>query len=346
MKVLLTCSNRHPGVKRHLIQLNNVFQNKTIFAPVEELFSLLPDYRRIKKGLPGIKNALRKIVKVKVSKKILDFGDNIIMGSWIPIYSDIINILNKKGIKPSILWCSTLGQSEMTWKIELEPFNKILGLLKKGKIKYLLVPEKTYESLSHIKSVKYLPHPIDLSIPMSDNDVELNGKNVDLFFKFRPGKNALQQMLSQRFTTTKFNLHTNIKDNTILDIAKNLNIHLTHHSWLPDRQYYALIEAMDVSLQVTWTESFNYAVCERMILGVPTLVSPEIFLISNDNLLRKYLTVETPDSPRAIAKKIDFLINNKNLRSEIAKKAEERVEEIAHRYNREIKEQLYNLFGL
>ncbi|MCK4575937.1 glycosyltransferase [candidate division WOR-3 bacterium] len=344
MKILLTCSNDHPGVRSHLLQLKNVTVPRTVFYPIEELISIYPDYKRVRVKIPGVKGVLKRLSILKLSTKLKSFGDNVILGSWKPYYSVIIEKLNKLKIKPSILWCSTVGQSEMSWVIELERLKRILELLKKGAIRYLLVPEKTYRSLSHIDNVKYFPHPVNLETPLDYEEMELYGNNVDLFFKFRPGKNALQQMLTPKYTKTKFHLHTNIKDKTVLDIAKKLNLSFIHHSWLPGKKYFGLIKNMDMSLQVTWTESFNYAVCERMIIGIPTLVSSEVFLISKDKFLKRYLVVETPDSPIAIAQKIDFLFDNKNLMTEIVERSYERITKVAERYNKEIKDQLKNLF--
>lgn len=344
MKILLTCSNDHPGVKTHFLELQKLTHPNTHFYPIEELVSSYPDYKKINIKIPKVKGILKRVSILKISKELKNFGNNIILGSWRPYYSELINKLCKLNITPSILWCSTLGQSEMTWGIELNPLNEILDLLKKRKIRYLLVPEKTYVSLSHINNVQYLPHPIDISIPSSTDTMELEGNNIDLFFQFRPGKNALQQMLAQRYTKTKFHLHTNIKDKIILDIAKKLNLSFLHHSWLPAKKYYGLVKNMDMSLQVTWTESFNYAVCERMTIGIPTLVSSEVFLISKDKFLKRYLVVETPDSPIAIAQKIDFLFDNKNLMTEIVERSYERITEVAQRYNNEIKDQLKELF--
>ncbi len=345
MKLLLTCSNEHPGVKTHLLQLKKVWGNNSVFYPVEELVTFYPDYRKTKIKVPKVKSLLKTISRLRFSRKCLDFGDNIILGSWKVYYSEIIKKLNKLGIRPSILWCSTLGQSEMTWKAELEPLNKIFELLKKGAIRYLLVPEKTYESLRFINNVEYLPHPLDLSTPLKFKEINLWGKNIDLFMEARPGKNVLQQLAAQKYTKSAFRLHTNIRNDTVLSIARKLNLSFIQYPWLAEKEYYGLIKAMDLSLQVTWTESFNYAVCERMILGIPTLVSSEIFLVSKDAFLKKYLVVKTPDSPSVIAKKIDFLFHNQSLRAEIKHRGKERVKTIGRRYNRMVRDQIKILFS-
>ena len=319
------------------------------FKPIESLISIFPDYQRIGKKVRGMRGLLKRIASLTISKSLFNY-DNIVIGSWKPYYLTIIGKLNKKGISPSILWCSTLGQTEMTWMIELSALNTILKLLAEGKIRHLFVPEKPFESLSHIPHVKYLPHPIRLRSLEEHRTANtsglkrLAGNNCDLFMKARPGKNVLQQMLAQRFAKTEYTLHTNIRNKEILGIAEKLRLSFTHHSWLPDNHYYDLISQMDLSLQVTWTESFNYAVCERFLLGVPVLVSRELFWVSRDQFLRKYLVVENCDSPKEIAKKIDFLLENRNLRSEIISCGRDVVKQTAKKYNEEILQQLEDCF--
>jgi glycosyltransferase involved in cell wall biosynthesis len=345
MGILLTCSNEHPGVRTHLLRLKNILLSEAAFESIENLIYFLPDYRKMGRNAPRIRGLLRRMAKLKISRKMLDYGDNIIIGSWKPYYRQIIDQLNKRGVKPSILWCSTLGQTEMTWMIELVPFNAILDMLGRGKIKHLFVPERTFESISHVKNVKYLPHPIDMSISWkATNGIELNGNNIDLFLQARPGKNVLQQMIAQRFAHARYTLHTNIKNHEIIEVAKKLKLSFTQHDWLPENHYYDLISKMDLSLQVTWTESFNYAVCERFLLGVPALVSRELFWVSREKLLKKYLVVEDCDSPREIAKRIDFLLNNRNLHGQIISKAREILGIMAKEYNRIILEQVRDCF--
>lgn len=345
MKILLTCSNKHPGVKTHLVRLKKILHNKANFFPIEELATTFPDFNAGNR----IFQVLRKLSKgasiLKIEKELLKYGNNIILGSWAPIYERLIFQLNKKGITPSFLWCSTVGQSEMSWMIELQPLKEIFRMLKKGRIKYLFVPEKTYRSICHIDRVKYLPHPITSGDEFEFEKWDIKGVNIDLFMKARPGKNVLQQMLSQHYSKTKFILHTNVDEKILIDLAKYFNVDFTLHSWLPEKFYFGLIKKMDLSLQVTWTESFNYAVNERMQLGVPPLVSPEILMVSEDRFLRKHLVIETPDSPIAIAERIDFLLENRNLRCEIIERGQERIREIAVRYNKEIMDQIESLFN-
>ena len=346
MKIILTCSRNHPGVREHLIQLKKAVLPQAVFTPIEDLVSVFPDPEKFSFKIPGYKRVFRKVKKVMISNSFNNYGDNIILGSWWQYYPEIIENLNKRGIHPSILWCSTIGQSEMTWMIEVRPIIKILDLLKKRKIKYLLVPEKTYESLSHIDNVMYLPHPVDIRVDFTNIEKKMEGKNVDLFLKARPGKNVLQQMIAQKYSELDYTLHTNVNTEEIINLARKLKLSFEHYSWLPENDYYSLIQNMDVSLQVTWTESFNYAVCERMLLGVPVLVSPEIFLINEDTFLSKFMIVKTPDSPKAIASKLDLLLDNENqnLREEIIRRQKERVKEIAKRYNGEVKETIGKLF--
>ncbi len=343
--MLLTCSRDHPGVTTHLQELSRVMDNGVEFHPIEEFVSPYGSWSMPGMGYKIGKRLLNRISKASISEEMFTFGHSIIIGSWKDYYDDVIRQLNKHKILPSILWCSTLGQSEMSWNAELNPLLGILRLLRERKIRYLLVPEKTYESFSYIEHVVCLPHPVSLEKSYERNQGHLDGVNIDLFVKARPGKNVLQQMVAQRYSKAHYMLHTNINEQRILDIAECLMIQLKKYPWLKEKEYETLIGAMDLSLQVTWTESFNYAVCERMMMGVPTLVSPEVFLVSGDPFLKELLVVDTPDSPVAIAKKIDFLINNRRIQDEIRERARERVFKIAQKYNTEIKEKMAGLFS-
>jgi glycosyltransferase involved in cell wall biosynthesis len=346
MKILLSCSNEHPGVRTHLLQLQKILPEKTVFCPLEDCISFLPNYRKMSKSLRGVRRAAKWISKMRISKRVAMFGNGIILGGWHPWYHEMIVALNKMNIRPCILWCSTIGQTEMTWKLELNRFLQILAFLKKGMVRYLFVPEKTFESIGHLENVEYLPHPISLKIcAKTEETVDKENKHVDLFMKVRPGKNALQQIIAKKYTNEAYELHTNIRDEVILSIAREFGIPFTGHSWLPEDEYFKLISQMDASLQVTWTESFNYAVCERMILGIPTLVSPEVFLIYDDEVLREHLVVERPDSPLAIGKKLEDILKGKALRKDISERGKQRVREVAERYNAKINDQMEHLFS-
>lgn len=345
MKILLSCSNNHPGVKTYFSHLEKIAYPICDFHPIENLISFFPDYDKYKALLRRGRRILRKMAKLTLSKELTSYGDNVILGGWRPIYAVIIKKLNKAGIRPSILWCSTLGQSEMTSYIELNPINTILDLLAEKRIGYFLVVRKTFQSFLHVDGVKQIGYPIALQKVMQFDHVELDGRNVDLFVKARPGKNVLQQMASEKHSRYPFTLHTNIRNETLLSIAQKMGISFHQYAWLPSPQYFGLIRTMNLSLQVTWTESFNYAVCERMALGVPTLVSPEVFLISEDKFLWKHLVVDTPDSPIAIARKMDKVFQSDKLRRELVLHGKQRIAKIANEYNDEIREQIEKTFS-
>ncbi|MEO0142035.1 MAG: hypothetical protein ABIL15_01605, partial [candidate division WOR-3 bacterium] len=92
------------------------------------------------------------------------------------------------------------------------------------------------------------------------------------------------------------------------------------------------------SLQVTFTESFSYAVCERMCLSVPTITSYDIDLISEDRFLSKYLCVEGLDTPTQIAERLKKIVGDDKLREELSIRCRERINKIAQENNRIVKE--------
>ncbi|MBA7542422.1 hypothetical protein ES705_34743 [subsurface metagenome] len=139
-------------------------------------------------------------------------------------------------------------------------------------------------------------------------------------------------------------LHINFDTEQFHGIIESISSQIVKHRWLPIEEYYSLISAMDISLQVTIGESFNYAVCERMALKVPVLTTPDIYLVSEDPFLAKYLCVSAPDTPSEISKAVKRIINSKNLRKEIGERCGERISEVAKYNNKIAIDQIRTLF--
>lgn len=296
-------------------------------VPLEELVSpsfLKPiDYKRI---IYRIGKRTKMIFSVK---NIMKYGDNIIFGTFGSVHEGIIKKLNKHGIKPSFMWCSTLGQMELT-PYEMRNFMRLVELRKKGYVNFLFLQHRLYNSVGHfVKEATLLPYSIDLSPYKVSEQIELPGINIDLFCRPRQGKNILNQIASFTMAGINGKLHINFETDFLSGIPNLLSKKIVYHKWIPDSMYYNFIAGMDLSLQVTIGESFNYVACERMCLGVPVLTTKDIYLVADDNFLAKYLCVEAPDTPTSIAARIKFLIDEDNLRKELAIKCKSRIENIA-----------------
>ena len=53
------------------------------------------------------------------------------------------------------------------------------------------------------------------------------------------------------------------------------------HPWLEREDFLALLSTMDISMQVSFTESFNIVSADATALNVPIVVSPEVYWASS-----------------------------------------------------------------
>jgi glycosyltransferase involved in cell wall biosynthesis len=228
---------------------------------------------------------------------------------------------------------------------EMRNFMRLVELRKKGYVKFLFLQRRLYNSIGHfVKEATFLPYSIDLSPYKATEQIELSGNNIDLFCRPRQGKNILNQMASFAMADIDGKLHINFKTDFLSGIPDILSNKIVYHKWLPDHLYYNLIAGMDLSLQITIGESFNYVACERMCLGVPVLTTKDIYFIADDDFLAKYLCVDAPDTPAIIAKMITYLIKNRELRNELAKRCKSRIANTAKQNNKEVVDVIMQYF--
>lgn len=329
MKLLLVSPHKAHGIESALQNLSVVsgaefkyFEDIIYYSPVFKNQILKKGYRKIQREIGSLNlNTLK------------GFSNNIILGGWDYPYNILTDKLNEIGIYPSVMWCSTIGQAEMT-STEIARFVELLQYIKAGKVRFLLLHRGLYETLNYINNVVFLPHTIDITRVKTTAPKKFEGLNADLFCSYRYGKNVITQILAGKLARTRPTIHINFNSPELQQIIQILNIKdVVSHSWIDDSEYWNFLAGMTLSLQVTHTESFNYAVCERMIIGIPALVTHNIWLVSEEPYLKQHLCVDSPDNPLDIANKIDLILTNKTLYKELGEKCKERVKKIAQNDN-------------
>jgi hypothetical protein len=343
-KLLLTAHRTCPGPMSALRNIKAVLEDKMdidVFAIEDLVFPIKGPNKVIQRQLGRVQNRLKMITL----ERLLPYGDNIIFAGFGPLTSRVLTGLSKKGIQPSVMWCSTLNQAEITHG-EVEMLTILINLLNSGKIKHLMAHRRIFESYGYfLKQAVFFPHPIDLKIFDAAKKQKLDGINLDLFCSPRLGKNILTQALACKISGLDVNLHINFDIGRYKQIIQSIGQKIVVHSWLPKNEYYGLISGMDMSLQVTFGESFNYAVAERMALSVPVLTTFDIYMVADDPFLNQYLCVNAIDTPKVIGASIKRILSDKKLRDELAKICRERIEQISLKNNQIVCDTLLSLFG-
>ena len=113
--------------------------------------------------------------------------------------------------------------------------------------------------------------------------------NIGCFGAVRPMKNHLMQAAAamefaqKTGKTLRFHINgTRVEGrgepvlHNLRNLFKLLPHELIEHPWLPHDLFIDLVRAMDIGVQVSFTETFNIVTADMITNGVPVVVSPEI----------------------------------------------------------------------
>lgn len=136
----------------------------------------------------------------------------------------------------------------------------------------------------------YLPNiyspsePVPTKFPQQDEAV-----NISCFGALRPMKNHFMQAISAMIFAQKVNrpLRFHINSERVEqrgeNVLKNLKFlfqgtphTLVEHPWYSHEEFLEVIANMDISMQVSFSETFNIVTADALYAGVPVVVSPEI----------------------------------------------------------------------
>lgn len=94
-------------------------------------------------------------------------------------------------------------------------------------------------------------------------------------------------------------------------VLKNLRLLFTHfpkhklieHPWRPHNEFLELIGKMDISMQVSFSETFNIITADAVSMGIPIVVSPEIKWVD-------YMSHANPNDTDSIVNKLNAAYGN------------------------------------
>jgi glycosyltransferase involved in cell wall biosynthesis len=273
MKILFTTCEFWPGVVTALSNIRLLI-NKA-YPEIETYFLKITDPRM---GFGPVK-------MVKEQKY-----DVIILGG----FDDNIKLLAMNAsprAKKVVMWCSPIVQSEISE--EISRLLEVLNLANSGVLDYIGIPVGTDASaLKNINSkVIHLPiyMNVDELLKHKTSFVKNNKFNISMFSAPNPRKNIIAQMLAIAPFKDKINLHVNFALNPnnrfYLEYGRMLfGSSFINHQWMDREGYLKKIQEMDLCMQVSLSESFNYVGAEHMAFGIPVIVSKSIpFSVDMEN---------------------------------------------------------------
>lgn len=247
-----------------------------------------------------------------INKVVTEFKPDIVIIEALWVIPSKFEILKK--IHPTVNWVVRLHSDTPFLAHEGPAIDWLHGYINQ-KIFIAVNSTKIENELKYIlptDSVLPLPNFYPLSNKIPTYQRSSNDLNIGCFGAIRPMKNHLMQAFAAiKFADTK-NLHLNfhINANRCEDkgepILKNLRAlfdnsthSLIEHSWKDHDQFLILISTMDISMQVSFSETFNIVSADAVSLNVPVVVSPEIFWVNS-------LFQTSPTSSKKIIQALNF----------------------------------------
>lgn len=282
----------------------------------------------IREKIPGSEVTFFKISQKGISFEVIkklktDCPDFLIIGGWDNQIRTISQNVNKQKTKIILMWCSPSCQIDLGG--EIPRFIELLENINSNMIDYIAIPcENDYRILSKI-SDRFLYFPIYMNFDdLENNRIEkpLKGNgilDVDMFCGPCPRKNIFAQILSILPFRDKIRLNLNYKKSTAgepyVNTLSSFSFNVNNYDWLSREDYLKILQSMDVGMQVSISESFNYVAAEHIYYKIPILCSSALPYMKSKEL--SPITIFSQENISEINTKFNNLINDISMQKEI-----------------------------
>lgn len=236
----------------------------------------------------------------------------VIFGSWSDAYRPLVRSLAKDGCRIAVYWTSSPGQTGMTG--ELAAFAR---LLEDPVIDHIWFPHRGYARAIGRRHSKCVWMPNVFPPPPRDLGRRPRRRRgpaqISLFYSPNEAarKNVWCTLLALTGLGRPYHLHLNGLSTRqpygrLLELLK---IPFTEHGWMERTEYEQTITEMDVGLQISMAESFNFVAADHILRGVPVLASAMVPVIADlPRAIRQRLVVNRPDDPPAVARALRAML--------------------------------------
>lgn len=236
-----------------------------------------------------------------------------IFGSWSDAYRPLVGSLAKNGCRIAVYWTSSPGQTGITG--ELATFAR---LLEDPVVDDIWFPHRGYAGAlgrTHAKC-GWLPNVFPPPPRgMSRRRPRRRGAPAHISLFCSPNeaarKNVWCTLLALSGLGRPYHLHLNglSARQPYSRLLELLKVPFTEHGWMERDQYERTITEMDVGLQISMAESFNFVAADHLLRGVPVLASAMVPVIADlPRAVRQRLVVDRPDDPPAIGRALRVLL--------------------------------------
>jgi hypothetical protein len=202
-------------------------------------------------------------------------------------------------IHPTVQWIVRIHSELPFLSHEGSALDWIIGYLRQRNVAVAVNSKTLYHNLkrmlgsrlhAHPTKLMYLPNTYPSMQKRKHFDRDRDTLDIGCFGAIRPLKNHLVQAFAaieyakKHDKGLRFHLNTTrfdgTGDGTLRNIRSLFAYHneyqLIEHEWLDHHEFVKLAGSMDLGLQVSMSETFNYVSADHVAQGVPVVVSSEI----------------------------------------------------------------------
>jgi len=217
--------------------------------------------------------------------------------------------LKRQKVKIGVLFCSPLAQAHIvptSSNGDLDSLLRYVNMLKSGDIDYIFLASEQLSKIFNNEKIIYLPAPLYWEEGTDLSNIE-NRKGLCFFGTMDSHKN-----LANMFGAVKYSgigdpfIITGTEKVSMCEFFSNLfdMKNIIVYPRLSKQQLLDTMSKVKLSLQIGFSESFNYTTWECSMLQIPSITSLCIFWYVNDPILRKFCGVENLDNFILIGEKI------------------------------------------
>lgn len=239
-----------------------------------------------------------------------------IFGGWSKTYEELIKRLRHEKIKFGVYWTSSPGQTDISQETE-----KLATIISNNHLRYRFFSSLAFASClkKYFKNLYHLPLIFaSLGLIARKQDKTVNNENVFVMSLFcvqseYKRKNVLNSLLAVSSLKRNCRLYLNglSKDRYYRKILDKLCINYRDFGWMDRKKYERVLGEVDLGLQVSFAESFNYVTAEHLARGIPVIATrmvPAVECLPEE--VKKRIIIDDADNFLKISDCVQYFIDH------------------------------------
>ena len=239
----------------------------------------------------------------------------LILGGWSRAYEPFLALASRAGIPVATYWTSTCGQTGLSDEIE-----RLAACLDDRRVTHRWFIQRALAAVlgRRLDGCAWLPavvsHPGRRSFRGAREAASArpagrgSGRVAEIGMFCSPHEYARKNVLTVLTAIARLDrpirLHLNglSRDRAYSAWLNRLGIDRVDHGWMTRDRYFEVVGQLDLGVQVSFAESFNYVAADHVLAGVPIVVSPMVASIADlPAAVSRPFIVSNADDPEAVA---------------------------------------------